>query len=318
MEPENFRRFTLRKPATVRPRADRRAFTLIELLVVMAIIAILSALLLPALTRARAKSRMAVCASNQRQLALAAGVYALDHNDWLNPMEDFRYPDGAEVEITFRWFLWEYVGRAPRIYDCPAETSAVYADGLSASDANYAGVALGAGTDWEHLYGVLHPYERLNASGIGIAGVHWVRRSDPNWSARSRTLPFGRPLESGYREGLSRSTDIVAASKLVGFSDGGSGSAALWADDNWWIKSMAPGYDQGKPGFNRQTQQDYGAMRHEGRANYAFLDGHVRSCRPSEPRCDTYECWWALRPNLHAGMAQAGGWGDASGLAGTR
>ena len=73
------------KTRTYRPNPGVPRFTLIELLVVIAIIAVLVAMLLPGLGRAREIARRAVCRSNQQQVGLAVMAYASDNNEYLPP-----------------------------------------------------------------------------------------------------------------------------------------------------------------------------------------------------------------------------------------
>lgn len=87
----------------------RKGFTLIELLVVIAIIAILAAMLLPVLSKAREKARQGVCMSNLKQIGLAIFMYVNDNNGYLVP---FNTGSGT-VPSSVNWFniLPSYIGK---------------------------------------------------------------------------------------------------------------------------------------------------------------------------------------------------------------
>jgi prepilin-type N-terminal cleavage/methylation domain-containing protein len=108
-----------RRPLTQRT-CQTSAFTLIELLVVIAIIALLAALLLPGLARAKEKGKQTSCINSVRQQALAVFMYSDDFRDTLPPV-GFRDANGNETNWPV--LLDPYL-KSLRIHLCPADQKA--------------------------------------------------------------------------------------------------------------------------------------------------------------------------------------------------
>lgn len=115
----------------IRTKRNRLSFgfTLIELLIVISIIALLMAIMVPALSKARKQAKYTVCASNQRQVVAASLSYALENNDTF--MKNQLYWNGEWVDyiIPYEWSvtivdnLRPYIGDTLEVISCPANNS---------------------------------------------------------------------------------------------------------------------------------------------------------------------------------------------------
>ena len=254
---------------------NRRGFTLIELLVVVAIIALLIAMLLPSLARAREQAKLVKCGTNLKNIGTAMFSYAAGNQDTVPQAEAFYRNDVAAVPpanpgracalLSFPEMLWlngdltQYQnpyttgsGHFPimqqkrGVFQCPSATK----------DLQYG--HSGAGHDGYGLNFYMRSFFQNGYSTNGSGNTGTIQGALPNpgstWTSGAQVQPFTKKFAN------------LKPHKILAFE--GYYAAGTGGTTSYWI------YNRHLATTTRQTTH---IDKYKGMSNYLFNDGHVEA-----------------------------------------
>jgi len=283
---------TPKKSSLAVRRRSKAGFTLIELLVVIAIIAILAAMLLPALAKAKSKAHRIQCTSQLKQLGLGITLFTMDRDDMFPPA---AY-EAANGHLSWDVYIYQYLGGrvaesdlnqgivdqayAPKIALCPADRGPKvwWITDTFSGVRSYA--MNGVGPNWSVEYQIPTAGQRypLPKPNRGV-GVYWrdggMIGGLPDWDAKS------------FKTAVVK--DAAGTILLVEQPDGQGAVGNVWPSISLapqgsgslnQINPAAPAQNPSAGGGVNQGAALYKA--HGQRFNYLFHDGHVQALRTNE------------------------------------
>jgi prepilin-type N-terminal cleavage/methylation domain-containing protein/prepilin-type processing-associated H-X9-DG protein len=226
-----------------RQSARLPGFTLIELLVVIAIIAVLAALLLPTLARAKAKAQRTCCMSNLRQISLHMQLYTDDNREFFPAHRNAGVNSSDSLTSLTNWWGTTIIGYARNqssLYHCPVLKNLMPIP-FSPNTWSWSFDCHNVGYGYNGYFLGRHPYD---AGSITVGGV---------------VFSFGKQFKR---------TAVVRPSDCLIIGDKNPTYDGWWSSSLWWESSCM----LGTATDNRREGID--PYRHLGTGVVVFVDGH--------------------------------------------